>query len=483
MAALITSQPILVATAAMDRSSQNTNLVGSFDGPQLTIGTNRYAALADNAAPGFKVYKSTDSGAIWTLMDAANSPGLASFPLYKIVHDATSFSFVWEGDGGDVPLAQLGLAKFDTVTDLWGTVFPSGVVNMTSNTPFNVIAERSDGSIVCVFRSENPTPNNLQWGAFDAAGAFTGPFDFNITSTQLKALAAATGPDDTIHVLIQDGLGPFDIFHQTISPLNVVSAPSAVATLGAGTPDSFLSGLPRVDSDLDQIIFPFSDDAGAPSHTAMFVGAPVAAPIWTQETLETGLPAADFAYPVIHNPISGDLEIYQTVGQTGLLQLWRTSWDGTTLGAPELVYDGIANPPAAGAVQEILKASVSQFSPIEILVAMQLTAGSPPENTYFLAASVPLSIICDSPPAGKLRLPYSHAFPAFDGQPPYTFSISAGALPPGLSLDPTTGIVSGTPTISGFYEFAVTVTDELDSTASVGCSITIKTCLLVEVGS
>jgi len=69
----------------------------------------------------------------------------------------------------------------------------------------------------------------------------------------------------------------------------------------------------------------------------------------------------------------------------------------------------------------------------------------------------PLSITCDNPPSGQVGIVYSHAFPALGGTPPYTFSILAGSLPPGLTLDPATGIVSGTPTAAGTYPFIIQV--------------------------
>jgi Putative Ig domain len=45
------------------------------------------------------------------------------------------------------------------------------------------------------------------------------------------------------------------------------------------------------------------------------------------------------------------------------------------------------------------------------------------------------------------------------GIPPYQFSILWGALPGGVTINPTTGTISGTPVLSGTYQFAVLATD------------------------
>jgi hypothetical protein len=46
-------------------------------------------------------------------------------------------------------------------------------------------------------------------------------------------------------------------------------------------------------------------------------------------------------------------------------------------------------------------------------------------------------------------------------------------LPPGLSLNAATGVVSGVPTANGTFPFTIQVTDSVFSVASVACSITI----------
>lgn len=60
---------------------------------------------------------------------------------------------------------------------------------------------------------------------------------------------------------------------------------------------------------------------------------------------------------------------------------------------------------------------------------------------------------------GVLNQAFQFPVLAIGGTPPYHFSISYGALPAGVALDPNSGAISGTPTIAGFSEFTVRVDD------------------------
>lgn len=108
------------------------------------------------------------------------------------------------------------------------------------------------------------------------------------------------------------------------------------------------------------------------------------------------------------------------------------------------------------------------------ILAGTLQNGTARVTQSFIILAVGVGINCGSPPAGQLGIPYAHSFPSGGGAAPLTFAISAGSLPPGLSLDASTGAVSGTPTTPGTFPFTVQVTDSLFGTDSVACSITIS---------
>ena len=92
-------------------------------------------------------------------------------------------------------------------------------------------------------------------------------------------------------------------------------------------------------------------------------------------------------------------------------------------------------------------------------------------------APVPLSIVTASPlPGGSLANAYSQTLAATGGLAPYSnWTVTAGALPAGLSLNAATGAISGTPTATGTFNFTVQVRDANSSpqTASKPFTLTI----------
>ena len=85
--------------------------------------------------------------------------------------------------------------------------------------------------------------------------------------------------------------------------------------------------------------------------------------------------------------------------------------------------------------------------------------GSTSNALTFTVSSGALTITTSSLPAGVVGVAYSQTLSATGGQPPYSWSITAGSLPGGLALSASTGVLSGTPSTSGSFNFTVQASD------------------------
>lgn len=82
---------------------------------------------------------------------------------------------------------------------------------------------------------------------------------------------------------------------------------------------------------------------------------------------------------------------------------------------------------------------------------------------------MPATLALSTSAAGTTRVgvAFTQTNTATGGVAPYSFTVSAGALPAGLSLDATTGTVSGSPTTAGAFSYVVSLTDSNSPVGSV----------------
>ena len=66
---------------------------------------------------------------------------------------------------------------------------------------------------------------------------------------------------------------------------------------------------------------------------------------------------------------------------------------------------------------------------------------------------------CVAATTGQVGVAYSSAIVPHGGTGPYTFAMASGSLPAGLTLNTSSGVISGTPTTAGPFSFTVKVTD------------------------
>ena len=85
----------------------------------------------------------------------------------------------------------------------------------------------------------------------------------------------------------------------------------------------------------------------------------------------------------------------------------------------------------------------------------------------------PVEVTTNFLPDGTIGVPYAHNLAASGGLPPYTWSVTSGVLPPGLSLNSATGEISGNATTENTYNFTVRATEDGGDYAEKSLSIKI----------
>ena len=126
---------------------------------------------------------------------------------------------------------------------------------------------------------------------------------------------------------------------------------------------------------------------------------------------------------------------------------------------------------------QVVNAATEVVGALDIAVGNIPQTGSPSYSlsvTIVVTQSGPAFVI--SPvalPDGQLGMIYNQTLSVSNGNPPYTWSVSSGALPDGLSLNQAAGTITGTPLAAGNFNFTIRVTDSSDSSAGLALSINV----------
>ena len=111
--------------------------------------------------------------------------------------------------------------------------------------------------------------------------------------------------------------------------------------------------------------------------------------------------------------------------------------------------------------------------------AVQVVDSSSPKAIATASFSIaintaPPAITTSSLPDGTVGAAYSQKLAASGGTAPYTWSLTTGTLPSGLTLDAGTGVISGTPTFAVMSNFTVKAADSGSTPASAAANLSIN---------
>jgi hypothetical protein len=156
----------------------------------------------------------------------------------------------------------------------------------------------------------------------------------------------------------------------------------------------------------------------------------------------------------------------------GTVNVAYNSGFGVLGGAPPYSVEILSGSvPGLSVVQGSLRGTPTVAGNFPITVRVSDTAGSTIQTNFtVIIGQGSFRIGCPAFSA-ELGAPYSSQATVFGGTAPLRFAIQSGALPAGLTLNATSGEVSGRPSQSGASVFTIGVTDAAQQSTAAQCSI------------
>jgi len=145
-------------------------------------------------------------------------------------------------------------------------------------------------------------------------------------------------------------------------------------------------------------------------------------------------------------------------GQIGTPYLQAMSASGGTAPYTFAITYGDLPPGLAFSPDGVLSGTPTMAGEYGFSMTANDAHGATGSQFYGLTIISPIAISPPLLPEGKAGTAYRQSFAASGGIAPYTFTLTTGALPPGLALSPA-GLFNGTPTADGYYSFTIGATD------------------------
>jgi uncharacterized repeat protein (TIGR01451 family) len=398
---------------------------GELSGTPTTTGVYSFTVTATNTI-GAPAETSTLT---ITVMPALAAPSFTSASPPTSVTEGTSYSYQFAASGNPSPTFTLGSGALPPGLGLDSSGILSGSPTTPGSYAFSVQAANGVG-----------TP------------ASTGPLTFTVAAAPVapQFTAAVANPDGTV------GSSYAYTFAASGNPSPTFTIVSGVLPDGLtlDRASGLLGGTPTKAGD-----FTFSVQAdngvGSPAVSASItvtIAAAPAAPEFTDSTPPT-------------STVAGTAYSYQFVATANPAASFDLASGALPVGL-SLTADGRLSGTSSAPGTYTFTVQASNLQGQATTAPITVTVLPPPAAPVFTAS--------DAPVVATVGTPYSYTFVA-TGNPEPSYSVLAGgSLPAGLSLNPNSGELSGTPTASGNFAFTVQASNGIDPQATKALTISVS---------
>jgi uncharacterized repeat protein (TIGR02543 family) len=380
------------------------------------------------------------------------------------------------------------------------TASSSAAINAAPSAPRNVTGTASNGSVAVSWDPPSDSRGSAVTGytvtAYTAGNIAAGTCTATAPTETCSVTGLTNGQPYTFKVTATNGIGTSaqSSASSAVTPSTVPSAPTSVVASAGDASVSISFTAPAIDggSSITGYVVTASDGT-----TASGTSSPIRITGLTNETAYTftvkatnanGDSVASSAPAAATPKANEEPKPTSTAKPSGYSYVSSTLTSEVTFSGaptPTLAYQWKVcdDPEDATTCSNISGATSATFVPTiseegKFVVVTVTATNSVKSNSATSQPTLVINpeIIYSAPISGLSGVAKSAfvlSVVAAGGVAPFTYSVSSGSLPSGVSLDPATGQLSGTPATAGSYTFTVRATDSNTAYKSVNVTLTI----------